>query len=758
MDLLLECSIRAALIAAAVAAVLGGLRIANAPARHMAWCGVLAAMLLLPAVSLWLPKATVRVLPAVAEAPPIEPWIPGAPQNAAPLGPPAAKSQLSPVQQPSRRVPWGPNLLFAAYLFGAGFLLIRLLLGTARAASLLRRASPEQGFLSSPECACPVTVGWRRPAVVLPSSWREWPRAELDAVLAHEREHLHRRDPLVQWLAALNRCIFWFHPLAWWLERRLAMLAEEACDAAAVACGHDPRDYSEYLLNQARAIQRAGTRVAMHGTAMGHGSLAKRIRRLLESRPTPELSRRRAILGTALCTSAIAVFTACQLDRVEKPAPGQPTMNELMHRRADSNRQQQDKEKALMGRARALTPDEAQPLLAKLKENAEDADTYWTLVRHYEYRGNVKDLDALRLWYIEHQPGGKVWPGNINPQLDRASYDRGKALWLAHLKRPGAAAEIYQRAADFLEGGDRPLAESALQTGQKAYPNDTRWASAFGRHYAQALLGSGEPVTEFNVFRVVSALEAQSPYAQTVRARLAESTDARVLAQTAQYLLAWSGHFTRGGKDAGLDLMQLARTYVDRALSIEPDSEIANVMKLRLTEFEQGRRAEQLAKMSPADLATVSDSDRILLALSLLRKTWTQQKPDDAATKARELLDLAARHQSDALYGDALFEANVILGKMALRRGDKKAAARDLLAAAGTPGSDRIRRGEFEMNLPRSLVDWGERRAVAEFFERMAPKTVRSKQFQDWAAEILKGVNPDLIPTLSFPGCSQDPC
>ena len=125
---------------------------------------------------------------------------------------------------------------------------------------------------------------------------------------------------------------------------------------------------------------------------------------------------------------------------------------------------------------------------------------------------------------------------------------------------------------------------------------------------------------------------------------------------------------------------------------------------------------------------------------------------------ARREKDLAARHQSDALYGDALFEANVILGKMALRRGDKKAAARDLLAAAGTPGSDRIRRGEFEMNLPRSLVDWGERRAVAEFFERMAPKTVRSKQFQDWAAEILKGVNPDLIPTLSFPGCSQDPC
>jgi hypothetical protein len=62
------------------------------------------------------------------------------------------------------------------------------------------------------------------------------------------------------------------------------------------------------------------------------------------------------------------------------------------------------------------------------------------------------------------------------------------------------------------------------------------------------------------------------------------------------------------------------------------------------------------------------------------------------------------------------------------------------------------------MNLPRALVDYGERNAVAEFLERMAPKTGRSKQFQDWASEIRKGINPDLIPTSSYPGCSQDPC
>jgi len=431
-------------------------------------------------------------------------------------------------------------------------------------------------------------------------------------------------------------------------------------------------------------------------------------------------------------------------------------MNELMHRRANSNRQQQDKQKALIEGARVLTSEDARLLLAKLKENPQDLDTYWTLVRHYEYKVDIKNLDTLRLWYIERQPGGKVWPGNINPRLDRAGYDRGKALWLARLKWPGAAAEIYQRAADFLEGGDKPLAEAVLKAGQKAYPNDRLWASLFGRHYAQALLGSAEPVTEFNVFRLVSAQEERSPYAQSVRARLAESSDTRVLAATAESLLAWGTHLGRR-EDTRRDAIQLARTYLDRALSIEPDSEFARGIKSHLTEIEMSRRGELLAKMGPAELATINDSDRMLRTLNLMRHAWIR-KPDDAAAKARELLDLAARNRNDALYGDAVFEANVILGKIALRRGDKKAAARNLLIAAGTPGSERLRRGQFEMNLPRALVDWGERHVVAEFFERMAPKTVRSKQFQDWAAEIRKGVNPDLIPTFSFEGCSQDPC
>ena len=146
----------------------------------------------------------------------------------------------------------------------------------------------------------------------------------------------------------------------------------------------------------------------------------------------------------------------------------------------------------------------------------------------------------------------------------------------------------------------------------------------------------------------------------------------------------------------------------------------------------------------------------MLLLPRLMSMAWSKGSLDDAAAKARELLGLAARNPKDQNYGDAVFEANIMLGKAALRHGDKRASARYLLAAAETPGSERLRRGGIQMNLPRALVDWGERDAVAQFLERMAPKTDRAKDFQDWAAQIRKGINPNMWPTRV--GCSEDPC
>jgi hypothetical protein len=71
------------------------------------------------------------------------------------------------------------------------------------------------------------------------------------------------------------------------------------------------------------------------------------------------------------------------------------------------------------------------------------------------------------------------------------------------------------------------------------------------------------------------------------------------------------------------------------------------------------------------------------------------------------------------------------------------------------PGSEQLRRGDgfsfgvMDMNLMRALVDWGERDAVAQFLERMGPKTNRTKEFLDWAALydqcMAKRISRDLV-------------
>jgi beta-lactamase regulating signal transducer with metallopeptidase domain len=105
----------------------------------------------------------------------------------------------------------------------------------------------------------------------------------------------------VQWLALLNRAVFWFHPLAWWLERRLAALAEDACDAAVLARGHDAGDYARYLLDIARAVTRAGSQVVVVGTTMPGPHLARRVRLILNHAPNPGISGTRLACTLAAC-------------------------------------------------------------------------------------------------------------------------------------------------------------------------------------------------------------------------------------------------------------------------------------------------------------------------------------------------------------------------------------------------------------------------------------------------------------------------
>ncbi len=64
--------------------------------------------------------------------------------------------------------------------------------------------------------------------------------ATLAAVLAHEHEHIARRDNLKAHVHQLVEILFWFHPLVWFIGRKQRDERERACDEAVLARGHDP--------------------------------------------------------------------------------------------------------------------------------------------------------------------------------------------------------------------------------------------------------------------------------------------------------------------------------------------------------------------------------------------------------------------------------------------------------------------------------------------------------------------------------------
>jgi beta-lactamase regulating signal transducer with metallopeptidase domain len=301
--LFVECAIRVVLFVAGTALVLQFLRVRNAAARHAIWTSVVVMMLLLPAWSEWGLKVPLRVLPPVAQTTTTD--------RAITIG-----NSPSTFQQPT--IPTWKAALAGLYSLGLCLLLFRLAIGTIRARRLLRSAVIQDGVRTSPLCSAPVTIGLLRPVVIVPEGWQRWPQAQIDAVLTHENEHARRYDSLVQWVALLNRALFWFHPVAWWLERHLAGLAEEACDNVVLTRGHNPQEYAGYLLEISRSVARSGGRLNITGMTMPGSFLPKRIRQILEGSAVPHISRLRMLAVSTICVVTCALFAVGTLDRAQQ--------------------------------------------------------------------------------------------------------------------------------------------------------------------------------------------------------------------------------------------------------------------------------------------------------------------------------------------------------------------------------------------------------------------------------------------------------
>ena len=175
--------------------------------------------------------------------------------------------------------------------------------------------------VQSDAITAPLVIGVLQPRIVLPRAWTAWSEAKLRAVLAHESAHIRRRDAGIALLARLNLCIFWFHPLAWWLERQLALTAEQACDEAGVRALGECRAYAEVLLEIAETVRSSGARLAWTGIGMtGTGALERRIDHLLLGGASRRISRKRMAAITVSCAAVILLAAGCRQKASSGPA------------------------------------------------------------------------------------------------------------------------------------------------------------------------------------------------------------------------------------------------------------------------------------------------------------------------------------------------------------------------------------------------------------------------------------------------------
>jgi bla regulator protein blaR1 len=127
--------------------------------------------------------------------------------------------------------------------------------------------------------------------------------AHLEAILAHEVQHVRRRDNLAAAMHMVVEAIFWFHPLVWWLGAQLVEERERACDEEVLRLGNEPEIYAESILKTCEFC--VASPVACVSGVTG-ADLKQRIVRIMTHGSVDKLGFLKKLLLVAIGTGAVA--------------------------------------------------------------------------------------------------------------------------------------------------------------------------------------------------------------------------------------------------------------------------------------------------------------------------------------------------------------------------------------------------------------------------------------------------------------------
>jgi bla regulator protein blaR1 len=298
-EILITAALRTALLSLIVALGLRALRVRHAQLLLAVWTAVLVASLAMPMLQ--------RHISIVAPLPVDLPAsLAGLSVLQASTTPPVEMAATTAAAVIHHQIDW-LAWMTRAYFAVTGMMLLRLTLGLALSWRLVHRSQPVRDgwdvcdrIRKSKDVSAPVTVF---NTILLPSDCAGWTVETRKAVIAHEMCHVFGGDFYVLVIAQLNRAIFWFNPMSWWLHRRLSSLAELASDDAAIGVLGDGPGYAEILLEVVRRSDPMIVGVAMARPA----TIRHRIERILARDATPAqvTARKRAIFAFGVVPLAV---------------------------------------------------------------------------------------------------------------------------------------------------------------------------------------------------------------------------------------------------------------------------------------------------------------------------------------------------------------------------------------------------------------------------------------------------------------------
>ena len=155
--------------------------------------------------------------------------------------------------------------------------------------------------------------------------------------------------------------------------------------------------------------------------------------------------------------------------------------------------------------------------------------------------------------------------------------------------------------------------------------------------------------------------------------------------------------------------------------------------------------------MAPVAPAVILSGDRFLLRGLHMLKAFHQSDRTGTSRLAHEYLQSAELHRNSRNYGNAIHQANTVLGLLELERGNVKLAENHLLAAARTCATPQLSGLGPNMMLAHRLLQHGRTRVVLDYLTLCGKLWKLSfGRLWKWKFEIRRGRTPDFGANLTY--------